>query len=111
MTTSQTTAPAPRDPRITSPEIKVTYPAENKTATPTSTRPISTAVPLSKIQAVQSLEPKATKVETPAQQPTTPPQNVKIPLSEAVKQHLWVFIGCGVALLAIGFLIGKKQVS
>lgn len=111
MTTSSTTTTTQKDPRISSPDIKVTYPAETKSTTLSSTKPSSTAVDLSKIRAVSELaELKPKKVETTTQQPTAA-STAKIPLADALKQHLWLFIGCGVALLAIGFLIGKKQAS
>jgi hypothetical protein len=93
------------DPRIDSPQIKVVYPSQPKTLEETPAQPVASTV---------TPPPPAAQAEIPAAK-TTNDQEQNAPAKtgwlDAIKQNAGVFALIGLALLGIGFLIGKNKAS
>lgn len=78
------------DPRIESPQIEVVYQDTAKKSSEEFQKP---SIPI---------EPKTIVEESPKKEEKT------IDLKQAVKQHLFSFIGAGLLVFVLGYLIGKK---
>lgn len=94
------------DPRIDSPQIKVVYPSLPKTL---ETIPVQTVA-----STVTPPPPASTQPEIPAAKTANDPEQnapAKTGWLDAIKQNAGIFALIGLALLGIGFLIGKNKAS
>lgn len=84
------------DPRIDSPEIKVTYPAYTK------------EIPVNDPQDITASDTITTQNEQPTENQPEEKHECKVGLQEAITQNLLPFLGIALGVFVIGFLIGKK---